>query len=141
LSPRILAILVNIRFVGYGLAAVLLTEALLVMPRLAAWVTLPFPLRCLLVLLLVLPIGLLLGTYVPTALDGLKRDAPAFVPWAWGINGIFSVLAPIIAIWFSTSWGMTALLLAAIPVYLLVGAALPADSQPVPAQRRSPASA
>jgi spermidine synthase len=130
LSPRVLATLGAVRFVGYCLAAVLLAEALIVMPRLAGWVTLPFPIRSVVVLLLIFPIGLLLGTYVPTALDGLKREAPAFVPWAWGINGIFSVLAPILAIWFSTSWGMTALLIAAIPIYLVVGASLPADSSP-----------
>jgi spermidine synthase len=124
-SPRILAVLGNIRFVGYGLGGVLLAEILLVMPRLATWVTLSFPIRCAIVLLLLFPIGMLLGTYMPTALDGLKRDAPEFVPWAWGINGIFSVLAPILAIWLSTAWGMTALLLAAIPVYLLVGVTLP----------------
>jgi len=125
LSPRIVPALGNLRFVGYGLAALLLAEALLVMPRLPRLVTLPFWGRSAVVVGLVFPIGLLLGTYVPTALEALKRDAPAFVPWAWGINGIFSVLAPLLAIWFSASWGMSALLLAAIPVYLVVGLVYP----------------
>ena len=51
--------------------------------------------------------------------------SPAWVPWAWGVNGIFSVLAPIWAIGFSMAWGINALLLGAVPVYLIAGALLP----------------
>lgn len=42
---------------------------------------------------LVAPVGPGLGVFVPTALDRLKGDDAAFAPWAWGVNGIFSVLA------------------------------------------------
>jgi hypothetical protein len=125
LSPRILAKARHLRFVGYALSGLLLAETLLAMPHLHALIALPFAVRCGVVVALVSPIGLLLGTYVPTALENLKREAPAFVPWAWGINGIFSVMAPLLAVWFSTSWGMSALLLSAIPVYLGVGFAFP----------------
>jgi hypothetical protein len=128
LSPRILERLRHMRFVSYAVSAVLLLEVLLVLPHLHALVTLSFLGRGVVVAILVAPIGLLLGTYVPTALEALKRDAPAFVPWAWGINGIFSVMAPLLAAWWSAVWGMSALLLAAIPVYLLVGFALPEPS-------------
>jgi hypothetical protein len=76
---------------------------------------------------------MLLGTYVPTALDWLKGVAPAFVPWAWGINGIFSVVAPLLAIGISTTWGMNALLLSSIPVYLVVGFAFPEAAKPAAA--------
>ena len=65
--------------------------------------------------------GGLLGVFVPTALERLKPEAPAFVPWAWGINGMFSVLAPLLSVAVSMTWGISALLLAAVPVYLLVG--------------------
>jgi len=46
------------------------------------------------------------------------RSAPAFVPWAWGVNGIFSVLAPVLSVAFSITGGINALLLAAVPIYL-----------------------
>ena len=54
------------------------------------------------------------------------------------MNGIFSVLAPVFAIGFSVTWGIEALLLAAIPVYLVAGWALPPPAtspapSPVPA--------
>ena len=58
-------------------------------------------------------------------LEQLKRVAPSFTPWAWGVNGAFSVLAPVLAVAFSMSWGTSALLLAALPVYLLTAAVLP----------------
>jgi hypothetical protein len=74
---------------------------------------------------LVLPIGVCLGTFFPTGLDRLKEEAPAFVPWAWGVNGIFSVIAPILSVAMSMTWGISALLLAAVPVYLAAGILLP----------------
>jgi hypothetical protein len=59
--------------------------------------------------------------FLPSALERLKPTAPEYVPWAWGINGIFSVLAPVLSVAFSMTWGTSALLLAAIPIYLTVG--------------------
>jgi hypothetical protein len=50
------------------------------------------------------------------------------VPWAWGVNGIFSVLSPVVSIAFCMIWGVGALLLAAVPVYLAAAAALPAPA-------------
>ncbi len=120
-SASIVRTLGGVRFVSYALAGVVLVEYLLLIPRLPALIGLPFLVRAALVSLLVAPIGVLLGTFVPTALDRLKEEAPAFVPWAWGINGIFSVLAPVLAIAVSMSLGISALLLAALPVYLAVG--------------------
>jgi hypothetical protein len=132
LSRRLLALFGSIRFVGYGLACLLFLEVFALLPRLPSLAGFPFWMRCLVVAGLVSPLGLLLGIYVPTALEQLKRDAPAFVPWAWGINGIFSVMAPLLAIWFSATWGMSALLLSAIPVYLLVGFSLPSSVSSAP---------
>jgi hypothetical protein len=116
----------GVRFVSYALAGVVLLEHLLLIPRLPGLLSLPFGLRAGIVSLLVAPIGVCLGTFVPTALEQLKTTAPAFVPWAWGINGIFSVVAPVLAVGVSMTWGISALLLAALPIYLIVGWSLPA---------------
>lgn len=48
----------------------------------------------------------------------------------FGINGIFSVLAPVLAIGFSMAWGINALLLGSVPIYLMAGALLPAAEPP-----------
>jgi hypothetical protein len=57
--------------------------------------------------------------------ERLKAERPTFVPWAWGINGIFSVLAPILAVAVSITWGISALLISALPIYLVAGFLLP----------------
>ena len=120
----------GVRFVSYVLCGVVLAELLFLLPRLPRLVGLSFPLRALLVLVLVAPIGVCLGTFVPTALERLKTEAPAFVPWAWGVNGIFSVLAPVLAIAVSITFGISALMLLSLPVYLAVGWSWPRSESP-----------
>jgi hypothetical protein len=75
--------------------------------------------------------------FLPQGLERLKAQAPALVPWAWGVNGIFSVLAPVLAIAVSVTWGMDVLLLSALPIYLAAGWLLPpgapSDAVGVPA--------
>jgi hypothetical protein len=55
----------------------------------------------------------------------MKRQWPHLVPWAWGVNGIFSVLAPLLAVAIATTFGISALLLTSVPVYLMVAFSLP----------------
>jgi hypothetical protein len=129
-SAAVLRVLGQVRFVTYVLAGLILAEYALVLPRLLGWLTLPFAVRALVVAALVFPVGFCLGVFVPTALDRLKGGRAAFAPWAWGINGIFSVLAPVLAVALSITWGINALLLAAIPLYMAVGWAFPAEGRP-----------
>lgn len=115
----------GVRFVSYVLALVLLLEELFVPTWLVRAAGIAFGLRVAAVSALVLPIGFLLGTFLPWALERLKEQTPSAVPWAWGINGVFSVLAPVLSVAVSVTWGIRALLLGAIPVYLLVGLIFP----------------
>jgi hypothetical protein len=121
LSSRITAALGGVRFVSYALAGVVLALHAFGLPLLPRLLGLPFSVRIVVVFTLIAPAGVLLGVFLPSALERVKTDAPAFIPWAWGINGAFSVMAPILAIAFSMTWGIRALLLSAIPVYLVVG--------------------
>jgi spermidine synthase len=120
-----------LRWTAYALAGVVLLERTLALPLLPRLTGLGFASHVLVVFALVAPIGFLLGTFLPRGIERLKADAPALVPWAWGLNGVFSVLAPVFAIALSVTWGIEALLLAAIPVYLVAGWALPPPSTPV----------
>lgn len=126
-AERVVAALGHLRFVGYLLAGIVLVEYALVLPQLSGLQALTLWLKALIVVALVLPVGWCLGTFLPVGLERLKVTHPAFVPWAWGVNGIFSVLAPIVGIAISMTWGITALLLAAIPLYLVVASVLPGD--------------
>jgi spermidine synthase len=127
-SRTIVARLGRLRFVTYALVGVVALEHLLAFPWLPRLIALPFPLRVAMVFALVAPIGVCLGVFMPTGLERLKAAAPAFAPWAWGINGIFSVLAPLVAVGLSMSWGITVLLASALPFYLAAGFALPEES-------------
>jgi len=124
-SEKTVRLLGRVRYVSYVLAVVVLAEYLLVFPRLATLVSLPFASRVAIVFALVAPIGLCLGAFFPWALERIKETQPAFVPWAWGLNGIASVVAPVLSVGVSMTWGISALLIAALPVYLLAGIVLP----------------
>jgi spermidine synthase len=121
----------HVRFVGYAVGGLILAEYGLALPRVLPHVDWPFPLRCAAVCALVAPLGALLGTFLPSGLERLKAEHASLVPWAWGINGTFSVLAPVLAVALSMTWGISALLLSAVPVYLAVGWSLPSPPTPV----------
>jgi hypothetical protein len=133
----IVAALGHLRFVAYLLSALILLGhfvAFPLLPRLLAW---PFAGRVVVVALLVAPLGLCLGTFFPWVLDRLKDSSSPLIPWAWGVNGIFSVVAPIPSVGISMTFGIGALLLSALPVYLLASLLLPAAlAEGRPAERR-----
>lgn len=52
---------------------------------------------------IIAPLGFLMGFPMPAALRRLGGSAPELIPWAWGVNGFASVLAPPLA----TAIGMT----------------------------------
>jgi len=139
-SGKTLALVGEVRFVAYALSGLVLLQYFLVLSRLPGWVGMPFAVRCLITLLLVMPVGFLLGTFFPSGLERLKETSGAFAPWAWGVNGIFSVLSPIVSVALSMTWGINALLLAALPVYLVAGLVLPArtDEGTAAVSSRSP---
>ena len=130
-APRIVRALGGVRFVAYAVSGLMLAEALLALPQLSRLLALPFTARVALTFLLVFPVGVGLGTFLPTGLEDLKREAPDAVPWAWGVNGVFSVLGPVLAVAFSITWGMQALLLAAVVVYLAATLAYPEAPRPI----------
>ncbi|MEJ2720564.1 MAG: hypothetical protein P8181_05415, partial [bacterium] len=51
------------------------------------------------------PLGFLMGFPMPLGLRGLGSGAPHLVPWAWGVNGFASVLAPVLATAIAMTWG------------------------------------
>ena len=131
-SANVVARLGGPRFVAYALCALVLAQVLL-LPHPADLVAWPFVLRVALVVALVGSAGFLMGMFLPTGLDRLKTRAPSFVPWAWGLNGIASVLAPVLSVGLAIGYGNTLLLVIALPLYLLAGVCLPAAAATVSA--------
>jgi hypothetical protein len=65
-----------------------------------------------------IPIGMALGIPMPAGVRLLSVRAPDMVPWAWGMNGAFSVLGATLAIFIAMNWGFRATLVAASTTYL-----------------------
>lgn len=66
-----------------------------------------------------LPVGFLLGIPMPTGLRLLGRRAPQMLPWAWGMNGAFSVVGATLAIFIAMNWGFQFTLAGASGIYLI----------------------
>ena len=68
---------------------------------------------------MIAPLAFAMGLPFPLGLARLARTAPAFVPWAWGLNGCASVIAAIAALLVAIESGLTATLLIALLLYAL----------------------
>lgn len=93
------------------------------------------------VALLAVP-ALLMGLPFPTALRQVARVRPDLTPWAWGINGYFSVLATPLASLIALEAGFSRVLLlgaASYAVAALVAGALPGQRPQVGVTAPAPA--
>lgn len=125
LADAIVKRLGGVRFVAYLLSGVVFLEALVVFPRLSVLLAASFTVRCAVTLALIAPLGICLGVFLPNGLEQLKVKTPRLVPWAWGVNGVFSVLGPILAIAAAITFGSRTLMILAVPIYLAAGWILP----------------
>ena len=73
--------------------------------------------RFIIAVLLIIPLGLLMGMAFPLGIRLLEQDGPSMIPWVWGINGACSVMGSIIAWGFSLNFGYNFTLWAATAVY------------------------
>ncbi len=102
------------------LALVLLSNLyVFALPKvLAVWIAAPMLGRALLAVLLLIPLGLLLGMPLPLGMRLLHQDGRT-VAWSWGINSATSVLGALLATVMAMNYGFTLTLLAGQMVYLL----------------------
>jgi len=76
-----------------------------------------FAFRAAVVGLLVFPLGVFLGVYFPLGLHLIGRKAEDAIPWAWGINSGFSVLASMLAIILAQFSGFSTIMFLAALIY------------------------
>jgi hypothetical protein len=86
---------------------------------LIAW---PFGARIAVAAVILAPFGLLLGMAMPIGLRRLHAAHPAGVAWAWGVNGVTSVLASVLAMALAITWGFRVATLVAAACYALAAA-------------------
>jgi hypothetical protein len=78
-------------------------------------------LRVYLTMIIIAPLAFLMGTPFPTGLRQLGFQTPAFIPWAWGLNGVFSVVGSVLVIIISMLSGFTMATVIGGAVYALAG--------------------
>ncbi|MGD8805838.1 MAG: hypothetical protein PVH65_08295 [Chloroflexota bacterium] len=66
--------------------------------------------RILLTVLALAPIGFLMGLPFAGGLGVVEAREPGLAPWAWAINGSFSVISSVLAVMIALSWGFSAVL-------------------------------
>jgi hypothetical protein len=67
------------------------------------------------------PLGFVMGMMFPNGLAHLERVSPALVPWAWGINGLTSVVSAAAATLVALSFGSSAVMVLGAGAYGLSG--------------------
>jgi hypothetical protein len=87
---------------------------LLIPPLLA----LPLMMRAILVVLMIAPVGFLMGIPFAGAIRALA-DSTDLIPWAWAVNGSASVVSAILASMLALSFGFTTVLLVGAGMYLV----------------------
>jgi hypothetical protein len=92
-------------------------------PAILATLDLPWPARAALVLGLLAPVSVALGLPFPL---GLARTGGGMLPWAWGLNGAFSVVATPLANLIAREAGFSRVLLVAALLYLFTLVTFPA---------------
>ncbi|HEX2054577.1 MAG TPA: hypothetical protein VHJ78_12735 [Actinomycetota bacterium] len=110
------------------LAGLIALYGVVLTPVLQAALTLALPVRIAIAMLLLIPLGTLMGVGFPRGLTWLETERPSWVPMAWGLNGFMSVIGAIVAALVSLSWGYSVVLWLGAAAYLV--ACLTAGSRP-----------
>jgi hypothetical protein len=79
--------------------------------------TLPLLPKLLVSLVVVAPLGVVMGMPFPLAVSVLRERTDSSLPWAWSINGYFSVIASVGAVLISSTIGLFATGLVALCLY------------------------
>ncbi len=93
-----------------ALAALVLPYGLLLTLGAGKIAAYPIALKFALTFLLVTAVGVLMGIPFPMGMRFLGKKSPGLIPWAWAINGCFSVLAPVVATMLALEFGFNTVL-------------------------------
>jgi spermidine synthase len=114
MSPRL-----PLRGVIVGLVLLLACYPLLLPPLFHWLLGFHLALRVAASVVMLAPLGFLMGVPFPAGIRLVGRIAPGVVPWAWAINGCASVLSSILAVMIAISRGFSSVLLAGGVAYAL----------------------
>lgn len=111
-SRRLLAVLA-------GLVVSLVAFVALAGSMVTLLIGLPLAVRILATVVVLAPVGLLLGVPFAYGLRLLDRVNPTLVPWAWAVNACTTVVGSVLAVILSMNFGFNAVLLASVAIYVI----------------------
>jgi spermidine synthase len=79
----------------------------------------PLPLRMLSCSLLIAPLAIPMGVFFPSGLNTLTGKQEGLIPWAWSINGFFSVIGSSASVLIAITWGFRSIIVLAVLLYIL----------------------
>jgi predicted membrane-bound spermidine synthase len=82
-------------------------------------VHLPLAARIAIAVVLLAPLGVVMGMPMPSGIRMMARRAPELIPWAWGVNGATSVMGSVVALVIAMLAGFNEALLVGSALYLL----------------------
>jgi hypothetical protein len=98
---------------------IIIILAIMLIPLLSDYMLpLPFFIRLVMIFSALLPLGFFLGIPFPAGIRHLGENRKGLIPWAWAVNGFFSVLGPILAMMIALSIGFSAVLWLSALAYL-----------------------
>lgn len=77
------------------------------------------PLKIAISVLLLMPMGMLMGMPFPTMMRRVYAWSQSMIPWCWGVNGATSVLGSVSGVIIALSWGFSASLMTGMAAYLI----------------------
>ena len=87
-----------------------------------AW---PLPARIGIAIALIAPLGFAMGMPFPLGLAAIQIGPAGLIPWAWGINGCFSVISAVLASLLAIHLGFNLVILIAMGCYLVAAFCFP----------------
>ncbi len=89
----------------------------------------PFAQRAIVSVALLVPFGLVLGSFFPLGIRLASQSRAQLVPWAWAVNGCATVIGTLLAVMLGMTWSFTVVTLAALGIYVAGVGALWATRQ------------
>jgi len=108
-----------------GVAALALVYSRLLPPLVSALLFLPTAARVGIAILVVVPLGLLMGMPFPSGLRATGRGPFPAPPFYWGLNGVFSVVGSMVTMVVAVLFGFTSAMTAGAALYLVAALASP----------------
>jgi hypothetical protein len=122
-SPRWLAHRRAVPLLGGLIAALTVYYLFGLQPTTDALQHLPLGARVLVSFLVVAPLGVCLGTFLPLGLSAVARLSPSYereyVAWGWAVNGFASVVASVLATIIAMTYGFRVVFALALICYLV----------------------